>query len=474
MNRSHRVLVVEDQEAVRRGLEELLSEDGHRVATASDVESAVARALEFAPHLVLLDLNLPDKNGLELIRELRERGMDPTIIVLTAHASIDSAVDAVQRGVFDYLEKPVLPERLRAAVARGLERAELRGEVDRLRREMMRGGRFEEMIGSSPRMLELYRLVDQVAPTNAAVLILGESGTGKEVLARAVHRISPRASRPFVAVNCAAFPESLLESELFGHEKGAFTGATAARVGCFEQADTGTLFLDEIGEMPLEMQTKLLRVLEEKKVRRVGGSREVPIDVRILAASNRDLDALRAEGRFREDLFFRLNVFQLETPPLRERMTDLAALAEHFLRGFLEENPSRRTTGFSAEALAFLKAHSWPGNVRELRNVVQRAAVLCSEGEIRPEHLPRFGEAGRPATAPADDRDAVSIPVGSSLSRAERELILRTLRACEGNKPQAAKILGISLKTLYTRLHEYEAGSGGSSERDGPDRGGIR
>jgi DNA-binding NtrC family response regulator len=420
-----------------------------------------------------LDLNLPGRHGLELIKEVRERAMDPTFIVLTAHGSIDSAVEAMQRGVFDYIEKPVLPERFRAAVGRALERAELRGEVDRLRREMMRGGRFDEMIGSSARMLELFRLTEQVAPTNAAVLIVGESGTGKEVLARAVHRLSPRANRPFVAVNCAAIPAPLLESEVFGHEKGAYTGATAARAGCFEQADGGTLFLDEIGEMPVEMQTKLLRVLEERTVRRVGGSRETAVDVRILAASNRDLEALCREGRFREDLYFRLNVFTLETPPLRKRMEDVPALADHFLRAFVRENPSRRTTGFSDEALAVLKKHPWPGNVRELRNIVQRAAVLCPQGEVRAEHLPRALRDG-PADPPVVlDSGAASIPIGSTLADAEKEIILRTLRACEGRKPRAAEILGISLKTLYTRLQKYEEDGKERPARDRADPGGV-
>jgi DNA-binding NtrC family response regulator len=454
-----RILVVDDEEPIRKGLARVLSEQGYAVDAAADAESAWRLLLATSPDLVITDLTLPGRDGMEFIADVQERGIEVTLLVLTGHGSIDSAVEATRRGVYDYLVKPIDRERLTTAVRKALERSSLRKEVLLLRREMVRSGRFEELIGKSAPMLATYRLIEQIAPSNLPVLVTGESGTGKELVARAVHKLSPRASTRLVAINCAAIPPTLLESEIFGHEKGAFTGATSARAGCFELADGGTLFLDEIGEMPPDLQTKLLRVLEDGMVRRVGGTAETRVDVRVVAATNLPLDDLLRKGTFREDLYYRLNVFRIHLPPLRERGGDIALLAGHFLAEFAREN-GKALTGFSHEALELLARHPWPGNARELRNVVQRAAILCDEGEVQPHHLPEPVRRARPRVAveSAGGEDSLRIPVGTSIEDAERELVLRTLDACGGNKTRTAAVLGISPKTLYAKLRLYRAG----------------
>jgi DNA-binding NtrC family response regulator len=427
---------------------------GHQVDLAPDAETALELAAANPPDLVIIDLNLPVKSGMELVADLQERGEEATLVVLTGHGTIDSAVEATRRGVLDYLEKPILPGQLRAVVDRGLERAALRREVQLLRRDLMRSGRLRPLLGHSPKVQELYHMIDQIAGTNATVLITGESGTGKEVIARTLHKVSPRSTKPFVAINCAAIPANLLESEIMGHEKGAFTGATAARLGCFEQAHEGTLFLDEIGEMPADLQTKLLRVLEDHRVRRVGGDRETEVDVRVIAATNADVERLVQDGRLRQDLYFRLNVFILNAPPLRDRTEDIPILAEHFLEEFREANRAP-VSGFSKDALDHLLRHPWPGNVRELRNAVERSVIVCSGGEIQPHHLPPSIRSA-PAPSVAEGGRDLLVPIGTSIAEAERLLILETLKICGGEKPRAATILGISLKTLYTRLNAYK------------------
>jgi DNA-binding NtrC family response regulator len=428
------------------------------------VKSALQIALRESPVLVITDLNLPDRNGMELIRDLQERGVDATLVVLTGHGTIESAVEATRSGVYDYLVKPVDGDRLRDVARKGLERAALRREIQLLRRERLQEGRLQELIGRSTPMLELYRMIEQVAPTDASILITGESGTGKELVARAVHRLSDRGSSRLVTINCAAIPESLLESEVFGHEKGAFTGATGTRAGCFELADGGTLFLDEIGEMPADLQSKLLRVLEDGVVRRVGGEKERQVDVRVLAATNIDLEEQLDDGRFREDLYYRLNVIRLSLPPLRARGDDIDLLADHFLAQFAETS-GKSIVGFSDAALARLRTHAWPGNARELRNVVERAVILCSEGEIGPQHLPATLKGARPGAVPRvenGDEAAVRIPVGTTIREAEKALILATLDDCEDNRTRTASVLGITPKTLYSKLRRYE-------EEDGED-----
>ena len=452
MDRVHRILVVDDEEPIRKGLSRIVTRLGHEVEVAADAEEALQKALSHAPDLVITDLNMPGRSGLDLVEDLRERGIEATVIVLTAHASINSAIEATRKGVYDYLQKPIETPQVETTLVKALEHTAMRQEVLHLRRELQRQGRFQQLVGESPSMQELYRMIDQIAPTSASVLITGESGTGKEVVARTIHGLSPLRTGRFVAINCAAIPENLLESEIFGHEKGSFTGATASRPGCFEHAHEGTLFLDEIGDMPAGLQTKLLRVLEDGRVRRVGGSREIPVDVRVLAATNVDIEDRLATGRLREDLYFRLNVFTLHLPPLRERSADVPVLAQHFLQTFADEN-GKRFLGISTEAMDLMTRYDWPGNVRELRNVMQRAAILCANDEVQPHHLP-------PSVRPivrreSGTRDSLSVRVGTPLEEVEKAVILETLKACSGNKTRAAAVLGITTKTLYAKLRRY-------------------
>jgi DNA-binding NtrC family response regulator len=376
-------------------------------------------------------------------------------VVLTGHGTIDTAIEATRRGVYDYLQKPVEPQELKNILRKGLERSALRSEVKMLRREMARTGVMQGLVGNSPAMHELFGLIEQVAPTDAPVLITGESGTGKEIVARAIHRMSARVDKAMVAVNCAAIPENLLESEMFGHQKGAFTGAVSSREGCFELADHSTLLLDEIGEMPLALQTKILRVLESHRVQRVGSSRETEVDVRIIAATNFSLEELQNPENFRQDLYFRLNVFHIHLPPLRHRREDIPLLVERFARD-ISENEGRDPVVFSEDVLDVLCQHDWPGNAREVRNVVHRAVILCREGEVRPHHLPPTMRRRARPSRDAEGRLVVSL--GTPISEVEKGLILQTLEANQGNKTRTASQLGISTKTLYTKLKRYEDG----------------
>ncbi len=485
----HRILVVDDEEPIRKGLARMITGLGHSVELAADAEEGLERALASPPDLIITDLQLPRRTGLEMVAELQEHGVESTFVVLTAHGSIDSAVEATRRGVYDYLTKPVDPERLEMVIMKGLERAVMRQEVIHLRREMVRSGRFQKLVGQTPPMLQLYRLIEQIAPSAAPVLITGESGTGKEVVARAIHNLSPRAGARFVAISCASIPESLLEDEILGHEKGAFTSASSPRAGVFELAHQGTIFLDEIAEMPVGLQSKLLRVLEDQRVRRIGGERETPIDARVLAATNARIEDRLADGTFREDLFFRLNVFNLQLPPLRDRLADLPLLAQSFLEEYAAEN-GKSVVGISSEAMEEMRNHAWPGNVRELRNVVQRAVILCPGAEIRPVDLPpavRAGSGGRvgqyrpgdpfPAARPAfggaaREDGSIHLAVGTSLEEVERVVILRTLQACGDNKTRAASMLGISAKTLHSKLNRYGVREDGRGGR--PDTGSRR
>ena len=396
-----------------------------------------------------------------LFRSLRRlAGIDgsPPAIMLTAFGNIETAVEMVHNlGAYWFLEKPLQPGALRVLLKRAVQHGRLEAENLRLGRQLSSQGVLGEMVGASAGMREAFLLINQVAPTSATVLITGESGTGKELAARAIHRLSPRASGPFLALNCAALPETLIESELFGSEKGAYTGAVERRAGCFELAGGGTLLLDEIGDMPLATQSKLLRVLEDRKVRRLGGSKEISVDVRVLASTNADLRDAIADGRFREDLFFRLNVFQVHLPPLRSRFEDLEPLCA----AMLPEMNARHgcaVSGICPAAFARLQAHHWPGNVRELRNALERAVILAGKGEIQTAHLPRFDPGGRDATAPAAPADQVQLAIGTTIDHAERTLIDATLRHTEGNRTRAAAILGISIKTLFNKLKEYESG----------------
>ncbi len=445
-----RVLVVDDEPSARSGLEKLLRQEGFLVETASDGAAALEAHAERPPAVVVSDLRMPGIDGAELLRRLREKDPRLPVIMVTAASDVGSAVDAMRAGAEDYLTKPVDFDALVLAIDRAVERGALRDEADDLRRQLRErdGEGLEGLFGASPVMTKLYRTTRQIAASRATVLITGESGTGKGELARAIHKKSPRAPAPFVTLHCAALAESLLESELFGHEKGSFTGADKRRIGRFEQANGGTLFLDEVGEIPAGTQVKLLRVLQERTLERVGGNEPVSIDVRLVAATNKDLTAEVEAGRFREDLFYRLNVIHLEMPPLRARDTDVLLLASHFLRRFAADN-HRVIEGFSDAAKVKLAGHRWPGNVRELENAIERAVVLCEGSRIEEEHLPFSLSPGA--------RGAALYP-GATMAEIERAAILATLEATNGSTVKAAEMLDISVRTIQYRIHQYGIG----------------
>ncbi|AUX45815.1 Fis family transcriptional regulator [Sorangium cellulosum] len=442
-----RVLVVDDEASARSGLEKLLRQEGYLVDAAADGVEALEVAAERPPAVVVTDLKMPRMDGVALLGKLREQDPDVPVIVVTAFGDVSSAVQAMRAGAEDYLTKPVDFDALLLAIERAQERSALRVEAENLRRQLREreGEGVEGLIGASPAMQKVYRMARQVAGARATVLITGESGTGKGELARAIHAKGSRAKGPFVSLHCAALAESLLESELFGHERGAFTGADRRRIGRFEQAHGGTLFLDEVGEIAPSTQVKLLRVLQERAFERVGGNDTVSIDVRLIAATNRDLAAAVQEGRFREDLYYRLNVVHIDMPPLRVRDTDVLLLANHFLRRFAAEN-RRKIEGFTDRARGKIVAHRWPGNVRELENAIERAVVLCEDTLIDEEHLPID-------VAPVA-KGALRIP-GATMAEIERYAILSTLEATNGSTTRAAELLDISIRTIQYRLHEY-------------------
>src|SRR5579859_7007699 len=372
---AERVLVVEDELAARVGLEQLVKSWGFIADSATDGEDALAKVTSFRPAIVISDLVMPRMDGLALLRALQQQGADVTTLLLTAQGTVETAVEAMKEGAYDYLTKPIDIQRLKILLDKIVERLETMREVKALRRQLREHGTFGPLIGNSAEMRKIYQVVEQASPTSASVLITGESGTGKELVAQTIHQLSPRATFPFVAINCAAIPETLLESEIFGHEKGAFTGAADRRQGCFELADRGTLFLDEIGEMTPATQVKLLRVLQERRFRRLGGRNEQSVDVRVIAATNIDpLEAVQ-KGKLREDLYYRLNVFAFRLPPLRERKDDLPLLAQAFINEFNTRN-QKSIGGIEQTAMRLLERHAWPGNVRELRNVIERATIL--------------------------------------------------------------------------------------------------
>jgi DNA-binding NtrC family response regulator len=445
-----RVLIVEDDRSTRIGLTELVRAWGFLADAAADGEEALQKITTFRPSIMISDLVMPGMDGLALLKATQDAGSDLMTVILTAQGTVETAVDAIKQGAYDYLTKPVDPQRLHILLEKIVERLETLREVKALRRQLRDQGSFGQLIGHSPEMRKIYQVIEQAAPTSASVLITGESGTGKELVAQTVHQLSPRAAYPYVGINCAAIPETLLESEIFGHEKGAFTGAVDRRQGCFELADRGTLFLDEIAEMVPATQVKLLRVLQERKFRRIGGRNEQVVDVRIIAATNADpVDAVKS-GRLREDLFYRLNVFAIQLPPLRERREDLGLLIQAFLTEFNTRN-NKSVAAVNPEAMRILESYHWPGNVRELRNVMERATILAQGEFIEPRHLPGLlVQAGQ-----ATDR-AVSLSPGTTVEEAERRLIVMTLEHTKGNKTRAAEILGISLKTLHNKLNRLK------------------
>ncbi|HTV58632.1 MAG TPA: sigma-54 dependent transcriptional regulator [Verrucomicrobiae bacterium] len=457
-----RILIVEDEENARKGYEALLRRWNCEILGVGSGEDALAKFQEFRPGVILADVELPGMNGLDLIRQLGEAIQQIPVIVITGRGSDERVVQAIEAGAFWYIEKPLKPPVLQALLDRAFGRVRDQQAVAALTRQLRDAGKLGALVGVSAEMQEVMRQVETAAPSTAAVLITGETGSGKEIVARSIHMLSPRAGRPFVAVNCAAIPESLMESEIFGHEKGAFTGAAERRIGCFELAEGGTLLLDEIGEMPAQTQAKLLRVLEDHKVRRLGSRVETPVDVRVLAATNKNPEQAVASGQLRQDLYFRLNVFHIHLPPLREHKSDLPHLIESLLADISEKH-GKKVTGVGAEVMELFMSYPWPGNVRELRNVLERAAIASDKETIGRQHLPpEFGHAH--ATVATAGLAGIRFPVGTTVDAAERELILQTLSATNQNKTRAAELLGISLKTLHNKLKEYEAGRSDASQ----------
>jgi DNA-binding NtrC family response regulator len=401
------------------------------------------------PHIVLADLKMPRKDGLELLREIREMGIYLPTIIISGQGEVPEAVEAIKLGAVDYLRKPVDPPHLRQMLRNLAENVVMRDENESLRRRLAEVGELGPLVGRSAAMRRVLTTIERIADASASVVITGESGTGKELAARTIHQLSSRRSNPYVGVNCAAIPETLMESELFGHERGAFTGADRRREGCFEAANGGTLLLDEITEMKIELQAKLLRVLEEQRVRRVGGNTEVALDVRVLAASNRDVAQAVRDGKLREDLYYRLNVLTIDLPPLRERKEDLPLLVQNFVQHYAARN-KKEIVGVDEEALGALQAHPWPGNVRQLRNVIERAAVICQGRVIHRSDLAQEFQ-----SIANVEGGYVKVRIGSTLEDMERELIARTIEFSDGNKTHAAQILGVSTKTLYNKLERY-------------------
>jgi DNA-binding NtrC family response regulator len=443
-----RILVADDEASAREGLAGLLRSEGFEVDLAEDGQEALSKIEALAPDVLVTDLHMPRLDGMALLERAREVQPELVVVMVTAVTDLETAVQAMQKGAEHYLTKPVQFDELLVVIDRALSRRRLVREAGELRSRLKERLSFGNIIGSSPAMQAVFDVIEQVAPSKASVLITGESGTGKELVAQAIHENGPRARAPFVKLHCAALAETILESELFGHERGSFTGAAGRREGRFKQADGGTLFLDEIGEISPAIQVKLLRFLQERAFERVGGNETLKVDVRIIAATNRDLEAEVAAGRFRGDLYYRLNVVNVEMPPLRARPSDLMALASHFLARFAKEN-GKAIDGFSEDAVERIGAYRWPGNVRELENVIERAVVLCDTPKLTAKNLP--------AGVGASSRTSVRIP-GSTMDEIERHAILATLEACGGKTAQAAQMLDISVRKIQYKMHEYGVG----------------
>lgn len=446
-----RVLVVEDDAAMREFLREALDEEGFDVETAAGGRAGVERVKRGGIELVVSDVKMPDLDGLDMLREIKACEPSPYVITITAFGAIDTAIRAVKLGAFDYITKPFEIDQLLVSVNKALDERDLRSQVARLQDEVARPYRFENIIGRSPAMQEIFGMIRRLAGSSTSVLVTGNSGTGKELIARSLHFTSPRRKRPFVALNCAAIPDALMESELFGYKRGAFTDARADRSGIFVEAGGGTIFLDEIAELSPALQAKLLRVLQEREVRPLGASGSEKVDVRVIAATNRDLDRRLKDGTFREDLYYRLNVIHIHLPPLRERSEDILPLCEHFLAAAAVET-GKRIGGFQEPAKKALLGYSWPGNVRELANVVERAVALAEGDSIRLDDLPAVVRERK-----APDSLASALSRGLTLDELEREYIEKVVRAEGGNKTRAAQKLGLDRKTLYRKLEEYSA-----------------
>jgi len=445
MDKRNRILVVDDEEVMRDSLTDWLREDGYEVLAVEDGFQALEVAQQGEWNVMLVDLKMPKMDGLEVIREIRRLKLDIPAIIITAYATVDTAVAAMKEGAYDYVVKPFSPEELGMIIRKIIEHQNLVKENVLLRKELTRRYEFQDMVGKSPRMEAVFELVKTVAPTKSTVLIQGESGTGKELVAHAIHDLSPRREGPFIALACAALPTTLLEAELFGHEKGAFTGAGATKLGKIELADSGTLFLDEIGDVDAKSQVDLLRVLQEREFRRLGGTEMIRVDVRVIVATNRDLRKLVEEGKFREDLFYRLNVINVQLPPLRDRREDIPLLADRFIEKFRIES-RKEIRRISEPALDILLNHGWPGNVRELENAIEHAFAVCPGDSIAPENLPDSLRLKRNECLPG---------VGRSLDEMEKQHIAFILRENNGNVTRAAEVLGINRVTLYRKISEY-------------------
>ena len=454
MSSKGRIVVIDDEVNAAAALETLLREDGYEVARANDGRAGLQLLEKNEPDVVLTDLRMPGMDGLELLGRIKEIRPETMVILMTAYGTVKTAVKAMKLGAEDYLGKPIDVEELEVVLQKVLEKKSLLAETRGLRQRLEHKYRFDNLVGESPEMLAVFKTIRQVAPAAASVLLLGESGTGKELFAQALHQNSSRSARPFVKVACAALPETLLESELFGHEKGSFTGAIYTRAGRFEAADGGTLFLDEIGDISPTVQVKLLRFLEQREFERVGGNKTFKVDVRIVAATHRDLRKKVDEGGFREDLYYRLNVIEISIPPLRQRPGDIPLLAQHFLKKYAAAN-GKEIEGLSDEVMALLLAHRWPGNVRELENALERAVVLATEPQLLPVHFPTLRRLGTETPQPGGPALGVRIP-GSTLADLEREAILRTLEAVGGSTSRAAAVLDISARKVQYKVREYQ------------------
>ena len=470
MDRLLKILIVDDESSQRTGLAGMVKAWGMQAETATDGADALEKLETYAADVVVTDLNMPRMDGYELMKTMREEGNGTPVVVVTAFGNVDTAVRTVhEMGAYWFLEKPVQANVMQTLLRRAAAHSGISKEKVTLERTLQYKGSLGEMVGASPRMQEIFSHLQQAGPSKACVLISGESGTGKELVARTLHMLSPRKQGPFVAINCAALPETLIESELFGHEKGSFTGASERRAGCFEVAQHGTLLLDEIGEMPMLTQAKLLRVLEDSKVRRLGGKAEFEVDVRVIAATNKVPDDAVRGGNLREDLYYRLNVFHIHLPPLRDRKEDIQAIAEALLVD-MNKKHSVQATDFSPEVLSAFSTFDWPGNIRELRNVVERAVILTRQGTVQMSALPVNLQPKMAAAAvvgavtggaadmhaPEPVSEGLRVPIGTTVEKAERELILRTVEFTKQNKTRAAEMLGISLKMLHNKLKEYE------------------
>jgi DNA-binding NtrC family response regulator len=449
---SRNVLILEKDHATANGLRELLVDWNYQPFVSNDIDDAIQLFSQVSPLLVIDDSAGFNEEDFTFVRAIQAQDADVPVVLLADQASVERAIHAIrEEGVYHYFEKPIDPHKLRIVLDRAVELAEAKRENELLRRQLQDRGAFGELVGTSDPIRKIYTLIEQVAPSSASVLITGESGTGKELVARTIHKMSPRSDKPFIAINCSAIPESLMESELFGHEKGAFTGAASRRQGCFELADGGTLLLDEIGEMPALLQSKLLRVIEERSIRRLGSVSEVKVDVRLLAATNRNPQQAVVEGNLRNDLLYRLNVFGIHLPALGERKEDLPLLAQHLVTQLAEKH-NRPARFMSPSALQVLQYHAWPGNVRELRNVIERAVIICSGEQIERHHFAPYPIEQRERLR---NEDTLTLPVGTPLEEVERQMIMRTLQKTKNNKTRAAELLGISLKTLHNKLNLY-------------------